>query len=469
MKKNTTTTPAKAKAPKRTPIDLPIEQLMIAPWNPRGEITTDSVADLVPSIKSKGLIQRIAVVKHPKEKDRFIVCAGNRRLVACQLAGMKTVPCELFECSEKEARQMTLLENLKRKDAEPIYVAELIRTLREKDGLSAEEIAAEIGCEVGYVIRRAKLIDLCPEWKEAAQQHTLAVTTDLLEKASRYTQDIQKDAYDAILRNYSTDKRLSWTDVAREFESRTCDLSKATFPRKKCAMCPNNTACTPTLWENEQDAKFGRCLDKRCFDLKKSTAEDNEVKNLEKNGVKVVRVKDFYSVPQEHSNAQDNAHKVACVYRDYAGHQRVLWVAKDPTAFTDEKKSVNEQEKERAKLIKETQKAIKEWEGENLREALENRTWEMDDAHFSAVLFAICVAYGYINNFSLSSVDTGLKSLARMVWRNDTEELDRKRYLDAVCKEIIDDDNSHAVTLSLFEEANNEVDPEMARLIRASR
>ena len=147
MKKNTT--PAKAKAPKRTPIDLPIEQLMIAPWNPRGEITTDSVADLVPSIKSKGLIQRIAVVKHPKEKDKFIVCAGNRRLVACQLAGMKTVPCELFECSEKEARQMTLLENLKRKDAEPIYVAELIRTLREKDGLSAEEIAAEIGCEVG--------------------------------------------------------------------------------------------------------------------------------------------------------------------------------------------------------------------------------------------------------------------------------------------------------------------------------
>ena len=146
----------KASCPKRTPVEIPIEQLIIAPWNPRGEITEESVADLVPSIKTKGLIQRIAIVKAPKEKDKYIVCAGNRRLVACQLAGMKTVPSELFECSEKEARQMTLLENLKRKDAEPIYVAKLIETLRTKDGLSAEEIAAEIGISQAQVSRLEK-------------------------------------------------------------------------------------------------------------------------------------------------------------------------------------------------------------------------------------------------------------------------------------------------------------------------
>lgn len=466
MKKNTTTASAKAKAPERTPIDLPIEQLMIAPWNPRGEITTDSVSDLVPSIKSKGLIQRIAVVRAPKEKDKYIVCAGNRRLVACQLAGMKSIPAELFECSEKEARQMTLLENLKRKDAEPIYVAELIKTLREKDGLSAEEIAAEIGCEVSYVIRRAKLIDLAPEWKEAAQQRTLNVTTDLLEKASRYTQDIQKDAYDDILRNYSTERRLSWNDVAREFESRTCDLEKATFPRKKCAICPNNTACTPTLWDDPQGAKFGRCLDKRCFDLKKSEAEANEVSKLEKDGTKVVRVKDYYSVPEDHRTAPEGKYKVACVFNDFNGRQKILYVQKDPTEFTDEKKSVNTQNKERAKLIKETEKKIKDWESENVHDVLENRTWNLDDAHFAAVVFAVAASYGYINANNFYAVDSGLRNLARMVWRNDYDNLERKRYIDELSRMIIDDDGSHLKTLAVFEESNYDIDPEMKKLLR---
>jgi len=66
MKKTTKNAPAKKpekiKQIEREPIMLTIEKLHIAPWNPRGEITEESVADLIPTIKSKGLIQRIAVV-----------------------------------------------------------------------------------------------------------------------------------------------------------------------------------------------------------------------------------------------------------------------------------------------------------------------------------------------------------------------------------------------------------------------
>ena len=154
-----------AKSIEREPITLPIGKLHIAPWNPRGEITEESVADLIPTIKSKGLIQRIAVVwdwasDGGKEDLEYIVVAGNRRFVACRAAGLKEVPCELFHCDEATARQLTLIENLKRKDAEPLYVAKTIQTLRDEDKMTMEEIAAEIGMPESWVVRRAKLIDL---------------------------------------------------------------------------------------------------------------------------------------------------------------------------------------------------------------------------------------------------------------------------------------------------------------------
>lgn len=459
----------KTESVKRTPVDIPIEQLTVAPWNPREEITPESVQDLVPSIKSTGLIQRIAVVKDKSAKtDRYIVCAGNRRFVACCEAGMKTVPCELFACSEAEARKMTLLENLKRKDTEPIYVAELIRILRDKDKMTFSEIAAELSCSVKSVERRAKLIDLCPEWVEVAKHKTLSVTTELLENASRYTIDIQKGAYDEIMRTYDHDRRLSWTDVAKEFESRTCDLTKAIFPRKKCASCPNNTACNPTLWDFGEDAKFGMCLDSRCFKLKRDEAENHEVEKLKADGVKVAKVRDYYSVPDDHTSVRDINHPVACVFRDYEGKQKILFAAKDPTEFEDETKSVNSQDKERKKKIKDTQKQIKEWEEEYLRQSIENRTWNLSDGEFAAFIFSIAHAYGFTGYSSFQQVDSGLRYLSKMVVRNNFDHLDRERYLQVAVNEILDCENSHVATISLFEEANNDLTSEQIKLVKGN-
>ena len=89
-KKEQAKKPEKMNWPKSEPVTLPVEQLTTAPWNPRGEITPESVADLIPSIKANGLIQPIAVVHDLlSEADdvHYIVCAGNRRLVACREIG----------------------------------------------------------------------------------------------------------------------------------------------------------------------------------------------------------------------------------------------------------------------------------------------------------------------------------------------------------------------------------------------
>ena len=456
-----------AKSIEREPITLPIGKLHIAPWNPRGEITEESVADLIPTIKTKGLIQRIAVVwDHASDglKDdlEYIVVAGNRRLVACRAAGLKEVPCELFTCSEAEARQLTLIENLKRKDAEPLYVAKTIQTLRDEDKMTMEEIAAEIGMPSSWVYRRAKLIDLAPEWKDAVFNCTINVTTDLLEKASRYTQEVQKEAFDEIVENYDVSNRLTWADVSREFETRVSNLEKATFDRKKCAMCPNNSACSPSLWDFDEttgDKKYGICLDPRCFNLKKQEAENAAVAKLQAKGVTVVKVKDFFSVPEDSISSPSSTYKFACVYHDYNGNLAVRYAAKDPTASEDEKKAVNTTKKERSKALKEAIKKVRAWEAEHLGEWLHDATDSVDDAAFAGKFFAFAYAYGVS-----SSLNRELRDLANDVVRGGKVQ---RTYLVRRLGEAIDGlgNASASLTLSIFEAANDSVTPEERQFV----
>ena len=457
--------PAKHEIP-REPVMLPISQLHVAPWNPRGKITPESVSDLVPSINAKGLIQRIAVVidlESEADDMHYTVIAGNRRLVACQVCGMKEVPCEKFHCTEAEARQLTLIENLKRKDAEPIYVAKVIQTLRDEDRLSTEEIAAEIGMPESWVVRRAKLIDLAPEWKQAVEEGTVNVTTDLLEKASRYTLDIQQDAYHEIVRSYDTSVRLSWRDVSREFDSRVRNLEKATFDRKKCALCPHNSASSPSLWdfgEAPTNGTFGICLDPRCFALKKSEAENAELAKIKSKGITVVKVKDYFAVPMDAISSPDDNHMFACAYHDYNGNLAVRYATKDPTANEDEKKSVNTTDKERAKSLKEAVKKVKEWEKENLESWIEMRTDFPEDITFSANIFALALIYR-VNNGSFRYT---LNDLAHDIWHES--KISRSHIVSELSSAIQDlEDASASITLSTFEAANDAVSLEERNLV----
>ena len=352
---------------------------------------------------------------------------------------------------------------MKRKDAEPLYVAKTIQTLRDEDKMTMEEIAAEIGMPESWVHRRAKLIDLAPEWREAVQEGEINATTDLLEKASRYTQEIQRDAFDAVKRGYDLSVRLSWHDVAREFESRVTDLETAKFDRKKCALCPNNTACTPTLWDDLDGAKFGKCLDPRCYNLKRQEMEDKQIKKLEADGIKVVKVKDFFCCPEDALTVPDDTHRVACVYRDYTGAQAVRYATKDPTEPETVKKSENRTDKEREKALKDAMKSVKEWEEEYLRDYIESKFDVADDRIFAAFVFSLANSYGLINNLNFQMVDSGLRSLAAAVWFK--REIPRSKYIDVLVDTIIGDEDSPATTLRVFEAANDAVDPEQRKLI----
>ena len=94
--------------------EIAIEKLKIHPQNVRKTYT--GIGELADSIKAKGILQNLTVVKAPDDPESYWVVIGNRRLTAARAAGIKTLPCAVVEMSEKDQISTMLLENMQRND-----------------------------------------------------------------------------------------------------------------------------------------------------------------------------------------------------------------------------------------------------------------------------------------------------------------------------------------------------------------
>lgn len=382
----------------RVPIDLAANQLKPAPWNPRHEITPASVADLTASIGKDGLIQRIVVVK---DGDDYIVVAGNRRLVACREAGLHPIPCELLAVSMEQAKRITFLENLQRRDADPILESDLVAML-VNDGMTLAEIAAETGRGDRWVARRANLRNLSAEWRKRVSGG-LAITTDCLERIAAYPADIQeaaaKDFGTTVY--YDRNRVVRWNDVSRDFNYRCRSLISAPFDRRNCLKCASNSACAPLLFDDESERsdkgkKYGSCMNAKCYERLYAEYVETTVKKAEDGGATVKRVPGEGHIPDswDTSSVQDEKHPVLYVYKDYHGQQQVRWGRKPAKSDAAKKK-----DREKNKREKVAFRALAEWvRGTAFRDALARAA----DAYSSGDNFSIGYAFVLAHGFYLT-------------------------------------------------------------------
>ena len=119
------------------------------------------LGELVESIKKNGLLQPIVV--RPND-DYFEVVAGNRRLAACRRLRISKVLCLLKELSNKEACEISIIENIHRKTLNPIEEARAFKAYCDRLGYgSVSELANKIGKSEGYVSHRMLLLTLPKE------------------------------------------------------------------------------------------------------------------------------------------------------------------------------------------------------------------------------------------------------------------------------------------------------------------
>ncbi len=138
--------------------------------NPYQVREVEDVDDLIPSIKEHGIIQPLLV---RKKNGSFILVAGARRLKAAKELKMEKVPVYILSIGEKEALALTLVENLKREDLNPIEVAEGYRRLIEEFGLTHEEVARIFGRDRSTITNSLRLLKLTGEVKGLIKQKAL--------------------------------------------------------------------------------------------------------------------------------------------------------------------------------------------------------------------------------------------------------------------------------------------------------
>ncbi|MBQ9741231.1 MAG: ParB/RepB/Spo0J family partition protein [Kiritimatiellae bacterium] len=340
-----------AKALGRTRIEVSANQLRPAPWNPRPEITSENVADITASIREIGLIQPLVVMKDPEKKptdgvDFYLVVAGHRRFKGCVDAGLSPIPCDAIDCDVSTAKRVTMIENLQRRDVDPLMEADLIAGLIA-DGMTQTEIAAETGRGERWVARRANLIKLSKSWRkrvEGGEQFTV----DCLEHVAAYPEEMQERLKDAKGYSYyygGTPETITWQQISYQFRNASRDLKSAAFNTADCLGCLDNTGCCPDLFDQDggKNAKLGRCLCDRCWRDKHEAHVAETVAKAEKKGVKIVKRKPKWGYSATDHKTKTNT--TLYVYKD--GDQMVAKWYKPPEIGEKKAKSKEEKRKER--------------------------------------------------------------------------------------------------------------------------
>ena len=138
-------------------IYIPTENIEPCPMQPRRIFDDGSLKELSESIRSYGILNPLTV---RMRNGRYELVAGERRLRAAKLAGLREVPCILIEVNMEDAGLIALIENLQRRDLDYIEEAMGLEQLISMFGMSQEDAARRIGKSQSAVANKLRLLKL---------------------------------------------------------------------------------------------------------------------------------------------------------------------------------------------------------------------------------------------------------------------------------------------------------------------
>lgn len=144
--------------------EIPIIKIRPNKAQPRKVFNEDELSALSRSIAENGILQPLTVRK--ASQSEFELIAGERRLRAAILAGMKRVPCIIVKCTDKESAVYALLENLQRADLGIFEEARGISRLIRRYGLTQEQAAEKLGKTQSTIANKLRLLKLSGEEQE---------------------------------------------------------------------------------------------------------------------------------------------------------------------------------------------------------------------------------------------------------------------------------------------------------------
>lgn len=221
------------------------EMILANTDQPRQDFDNDHLKELVSSIKEHGVLQPLIAIA---KGDKYELIAGERRLRASKLAGLKTVPLIVRGVDKQEKLELALIENLQRQDLSPLETAIAYRKLIEEFKLTQEQVAKKVGKSRPSITNTLRLLNLPQEIKEAlmnkkiTEAHAKLILSlkDEKEQLSLFKKITQQNlnVHDStkISKTYSganKTTRKNYKDEAREQKIQSFFNAKAQIRRKK--------------------------------------------------------------------------------------------------------------------------------------------------------------------------------------------------------------------------------------------
>lgn len=142
-----------------------INEIEPNPYQPRMHIDPEELIEIADSVREKGVIQPLIITKGD-DNDKYYLIAGERRLKAAQLAGLKKVPVVIKDSSPQEMLEIALIENIQRKDLNPLEEAYAFKQMIDEFGTSQDDIAKKVGINRVTVTNKIRLLNLPEKVKE---------------------------------------------------------------------------------------------------------------------------------------------------------------------------------------------------------------------------------------------------------------------------------------------------------------
>ncbi len=150
---------------------LPVTQVAPNRAQPRVDFDEGALLELADSIRRYGILQPLTVRR--RAGGGFELVAGERRLRAARMAGLREVPCLVAAVSEEDSSLLALIENIQRRDLNYMEEAAALQKLIDLYGLSQEKVAEKLGKSQSAVANKLRLLKLPPACSQMLLEHGL--------------------------------------------------------------------------------------------------------------------------------------------------------------------------------------------------------------------------------------------------------------------------------------------------------
>lgn len=274
-----------------------LKDIQVSKTNPRKIFDETALKELASSIEEKGVLQPVII--RPKGK-KYEMVAGERRLRACIMADLKTIPAIIRELNDEEVLEIQIIENLQRKDVHPMEEAVGFMHLQTIKNFDIKEIALRVGKSPQYVAGRLKLNALIEPIQKVFYESRLSMKDALaiaamspVDQADIFEEQIEDDRDAVIEINRWVFNKYQHRLSNAPFDTTDPELKK---DMGACTSCPFNSAYNTLLFPEAENNPV--CNNRDCFKQKCTIYFDRELIKAQEDP-EVVLITGQYNVDKE--------------------------------------------------------------------------------------------------------------------------------------------------------------------------